>query len=104
MKGQTLENGQDIRCPRCDGNVLYRYGTTVRNRRRYLCLACNRQFTLGSTRTEEGDRPVCPSCRNTMHIYKRESNSMRYRCSRYPECDTYVKIKTETTPHDILLP
>ena len=90
MEREIAETGQKIRCPRCKETALYRYGRTAGNRQRYLCLSCRRQFTPESSRSSE-QRPECPVCRNTMHIYKTEKLAVRYRCSRYPECATYIK-------------
>lgn len=95
MKGQGFDKGEEIRCPRCKENVLYRYGMTASGKRRYLCLSCNRQFTLESTLRLAQIRPNCPACGNAMHVYKSGGDVVRYRCSRYPGCATYLKLKLE---------
>lgn len=104
MKGQRVDAGRQIRCPRCNEDAFYKYGMTAGNKQRYRCLSCGRQFTLESMRVPLKNRPACPACGSSMHVYKTESHSLRYRCSCYPECATYVNIKLEDTQHDALLP
>ncbi len=80
------------RCPACSSEALYRYGHVHSGRQRYKCIVCGRQFLLGSGRNELKNRPVCPSCGLSMHVYKRETNILRFRCSDYPDCKGYTKI------------
>ena len=83
---------QDIRCPACDADVHYRYGRTKSGKKRYLCLICNRQFVLNSSWRIIADRPDCPNCGQSMHVYMRNDNYIRFRCSRYPDCRSFVKM------------
>jgi transposase-like protein len=83
----------EIKCPSCGSEAIYRYGHTSREKQRYLCLICNKQFTLGNKRATMDRKPLCPICGRHMHIYRRESVFWRFRCSGYPFCRTYIKIK-----------
>jgi ssDNA-binding Zn-finger/Zn-ribbon topoisomerase 1 len=56
---------------------------------------CGRQFTIGASRTEWKDKPLCPVCGRIMHVYKREDTILRFRCSGYPACRIYKKINIE---------
>jgi ssDNA-binding Zn-finger/Zn-ribbon topoisomerase 1 len=53
---------------------------------------CGRQFTLPPKRMQYNNKPMCPKCGSIMHLYKREKNVIRFRCSKYPECKTFNKI------------
>jgi transposase-like protein len=87
--------GVDIKCPRCHSVAKYKYGKTAAGSKRYICLICNRQFTQDSFRTEIKERPLCPSCGKTMHIYMRSDTFIRFRCSNYPKCKTFKKLPME---------
>jgi DNA-directed RNA polymerase subunit RPC12/RpoP len=82
-----------IVCPACGSDALYRYGRASGGKRRFLCLMCNRQFVIGSNRNELTNRPNCPKCGKKMHCYMREEGLIRFRCSDYPKCRTYIKLK-----------
>jgi transposase-like protein len=88
----AIDRESDISCPSCGSSAYYRYGRAWTGKRRFLCLICNRQFTLGSTRGRRDDRPRCPACGRGMHVYKREVELIRYRCSGYPRCRTFNKV------------
>jgi len=85
----------EIKCPSCDSDALYRYGKAWTGKQRYLCLICGRQFTTGNGRTEGMNNPRCPACGKLMHIYRRENSTIRFRCSGYPSCKTFKKIRTK---------
>ena len=88
-----------FRCPACNSEALYRYGHVHGDRQRFKCIVCGRQFLLGSERRELKTRPTCPTCGLAMHVYKREANVLRFRCSDYPDCKGYTKIScTEGLP------
>jgi ssDNA-binding Zn-finger/Zn-ribbon topoisomerase 1 len=95
MRSTALNEQTNIRCPSCGSDTFYRYGRAWTGKRRYLCLICNRQFTIGTSWSRLKDRPSCPACGRGMHIYKREGGSIRYRCSGYPKCRTFLKITSE---------
>jgi transposase-like protein len=82
----------EIQCPFCRAEAIYKYGKTRTGKQRYLCVMCGRQFILGVKRFGMEDRPGCPVCGRSMHVYKREYNIIRFRCSHYPECRTFTKI------------
>ncbi|MHC1743907.1 MAG: IS1 family transposase [Syntrophobacteraceae bacterium] len=90
----TLDSCDErICCPACSADTYYRYGKTRQGKQKYLCLMCGRQFTPGRKREEIRERPACPSCQSPMHAYKRETGSIRFRCSSYPKCRTFLSIK-----------
>jgi transposase-like protein len=86
-----------LRCPRCSSDVFYKYGKVLSGKQRYRCLMCQKQFVEGSRRVFIKDRPSCPRCGNPMHIYMRDPEALRLRCSRYPACRTYKKIHLKET-------
>lgn len=81
-----------IVCPECGSDSIYRYGKTIRNQQKYLCLNCDRQFTASSTYDPPKNRPPCPICGRPMHVYMRRASYIRYRCSDYPDCKGYQKV------------
>ncbi|MEA1992369.1 MAG: topoisomerase DNA-binding C4 zinc finger domain-containing protein [Thermodesulfobacteriota bacterium] len=87
--------GSEVKCPRCGSEAIYRYGRTHNGKRRFICVLCRRQFSVGAKRYKVKDRPDCPQCGRPMHIYKREKGCIRFRCSAYPQCRTYKKIVVE---------
>ncbi|HWR89247.1 MAG TPA: IS1 family transposase [Dissulfurispiraceae bacterium] len=87
--------GDEIQCPRCNSYVLYRYGRNPMGKQRFLCLMCGRQFAPEATRIEVKEKPVCPKCGRPMHLYKKEETVVRFRCSNYPECKTFLKKNKE---------
>jgi transposase-like protein len=100
-----LNNGEggEIQCPFCKSEAIYKYGKIKTGKQRYLCMICGRQFTLGVRRTEMADKPLCPECGSPMHLYRREGEVVRFRCSCYPECKTYVKVgKKKETKNELL--
>jgi ssDNA-binding Zn-finger/Zn-ribbon topoisomerase 1 len=93
-----------LKCPKCQSDVLYKYGTTESGRKRYLCLMCNRQFVENPSRARIQNRPDCPKCGRHMHLYRRYKDFLRFRCSNYPECRTYVKLsKKELQSNELLV-
>jgi transposase-like protein len=95
-----------IYCPRCRSDAIYRYGKTVNGKKRFLCQVCRRQFSLRrAERFGDGERPTCPACGKPMHVYMRRGSTIRFRCSDYPGCRTFLKMKWEAHPnHAGLLP
>ncbi len=69
-----------------------RYGRTANGKQRYICLACNRQFVENGKKEIAAARPACPICRKKMHVYMREQDFTRFRCSDYPLCRGFMKI------------
>lgn len=89
--GKTAE----IKCPSCRSSACYKYGTAWTGKKRFLCLICGRQFTFGSKRIETKAKSRCPACGKLMHVYKREVEMIRFRCSAYPACRTFKKVPNE---------
>ena len=83
-----------MHCPLCESVQINRYGKSKQGKQRFRCMACGRQFLAAPDRST-AQNPRCPNCLSTMHIYKKEGQVVRYRCSGYPSCRTYLK----TTPH-----
>jgi DNA-directed RNA polymerase subunit RPC12/RpoP len=81
-----------IRCPHCHSDAFYRYGKTANGEPRFRCLICGRQFTINSKPDLLSNRPTCPKCGKPMHIYAYGVDYVRFRCSNYPNCMTYVKM------------
>ncbi|MCU0589682.1 MAG: hypothetical protein MUF52_16225 [Syntrophobacteraceae bacterium] len=94
---------ETIMCPACHSEAFYRYGRTRQGKQRFLCLLCGRQFTVDRKRIEVHDRPACPACGSPMHAYKREHDGIRFRCSEYPLCRTFLKTKNGSG-HELLRP
>ncbi|MDY6910491.1 MAG: zinc-ribbon domain-containing protein [Thermodesulfobacteriota bacterium] len=86
-----------LRCPRCQSEALYRYGFTPSGKQRYLCVVCQHQFVEHPARKPPEVRPSCPRCGQPMHVYMRRGGVVRFRCTRYPECRTYLKIAAEVS-------
>ena len=53
---------------------------------------CGLQFTIPHHAQIE-KRPLCSACGNRMHLYKEEQSFLRFRCSKYPLCKTYAKVR-----------
>lgn len=82
-----------IQCPRCAADAVYAYGRLKSGKQRYLCLACNRQFVVERKYPAVDRRPRCPLCKGKMHIYRRESGGIRFRCAGYPDCHGFFKLE-----------
>lgn len=83
----------EIKCPFCGSEAIYKYGRSWTGKQRFLCLICERQFTVGAKKLEVAGKPLCPKCGRPMHLYKIEGEVIRFRCSGYPECKTFKKFK-----------
>ncbi len=90
----TLDSGE-LKCPRCDCEAIYKYGKTKTGKQRFLCIVCGRQFTLEARKRHTEERPSCPVCGKKMHLYMTKGATVRYRCSEYPSCKTFYKVKKE---------
>lgn len=90
------ENG--IRCPSCGSEAYNRYGRVRSGKQRYCCLSCGRQFVESGARRPMENRPTCPKCGARMHVYARNGNIIRFRCSNYPKCKTFLKREQEVNP------
>ena len=93
----------DKKCPRCSSDALYKFGKTKNGKQRYRCQVCNRQFVTGKYRIEINKRPNCRSCGKPMYIYMRSDTFIRWRCSDYPKCRTFHKLKKEDALFDEIL-
>lgn len=91
-----------VRCPICDLDAINKYGRSKTGKQRFLCLMCGRQFTPGIRRIKIYNRPFCSECGKTMNLYRREEVIMRFRCSGYPECRSYKKIKIKEGEFELL--
>jgi transposase-like protein len=98
---KASEPDDEIRCPRCDSDAIYRYGKTQAGKKRFCCMVCKRQFVLGSSRREVEERPICPACGSRMHVYMREADAIRFRCAAYPRCRTFLKTPVAEEKEDV---
>ncbi|MDR4506912.1 MAG: hypothetical protein MRJ65_01525 [Candidatus Brocadiaceae bacterium] len=87
-----MKKESGMKCPSCDSVISYKYGKAKTGKKRFLCLVCGKQFTIGAERRIVKDRPDCPECGKAMHVYKREKDLIRFRCSAYPECKIFLKV------------
>jgi len=83
----------ELRCPNCNSEAVYKHGKTKAGKQRFLCLLCKKQFTPQGLRKQLFNRPLCPVCGNKMHLYMRKGITVRFRCSAYPICKTFLKIE-----------
>ena len=95
-------NRSEVKCPKCCSGAVYRYGRTHNGKRRFICILCQRQFSVGIKKCKVKNRQDCPQCGRSMHVYKREKESIRFRCSGYPLCRTYEKIITGEERDELL--
>jgi transposase-like protein len=84
---------EEIVCPKCGSNAIYKYGRSSNRKQRYLCLICDRQFTADSSWSKDKNRPRCPLCGKSMHVYRKYAHAVRYRCATYPKCRGYAMKK-----------
>lgn len=96
MQGKKvpIDEGKKIECPSCRSKAVYRYGR-ARNKQRFYCLLCGRQFIAGHERHFPQIRPTCRKCGSKMYIYRNEGRFVRYRCSKYPVCKNFLKVMGE---------
>lgn len=85
----------EISCPSCGSDAFYRYGRSKTGKQRFICLVCLRQFSSSSPKDSERVRPKCPNCGRIMHLYMRDGDVVRFRCSRYPHCRTFIKVPSQ---------
>jgi DNA-directed RNA polymerase subunit RPC12/RpoP len=96
MDGPPARGDEAAVCPKCGSKAFNRYGRVANGKQRYICLVCGRQFVVPSTRRPlTVERPCCPNCGRSMHIYQRTKTYVRFRCSTYPECNTYLRVPLE---------
>ncbi len=102
---QMNDNDSFIKCPFCGSQAYNRYGKTKDGLQRYRCLVCNRQFTEKS-KPRLLKRPSCPKCGKKMYVYMKGNGYIRWRCSAYPECNTYLKTSIEEAggEQNVILP
>jgi len=92
MPAGTDDEDRRVECPECHSAALYRYGRSL-SRQRYLCVMCGHQFIPGRVRYHPETRPECPRCGAKTHVFKRRGESYSvFRCCRYPNCRTYVRV------------
>lgn len=93
MNVQQLQDETIIICPFCDSEAIYKYGKTKTGKQRYICLMCNKQFSMDVKKHEVVGKPFCPECGKQMYLYKIEGEVIRFRCSNYPTCKTFKKFR-----------
>ncbi len=80
-----------IRCPDCNSDAIYHYGKSHNGKDRFICQLCDRQFVADTKKLQIEKRPICPKCGKSMHVYMRNDEIIRFRCSDYPQCKTFIK-------------
>ncbi|MGA2027684.1 MAG: IS1 family transposase [Syntrophobacteraceae bacterium] len=93
-------NQLPAKCPRCNSEATYKFGKTRHGKQRFRCLLCGRQFG-NAARDELKERPLCHACGQKMHVYKKEAGVVRFRCSGYPLCRSFVKL--DRSEYELLL-
>lgn len=81
----------DVQCPQCHSEAVNKYGSVSGGKQRYICLVCGRQFIANPAKKQFKNRPSCPRCGKPMHSYMQGPDYIRFRCSEYPRCRTFVK-------------
>jgi transposase-like protein len=81
-----------IHRPECRSDAVYKYGHTSSGKQRFICLLCERQFVVDPENIHFKNKPKCPECGKLMHSYMKAVNHIRFRCSDYPRCKTYLKL------------
>jgi DNA-directed RNA polymerase subunit RPC12/RpoP len=81
----------DVQCPRCHSEAVNKYGSVSGGKQRYICLVCDRQFIANPAKKQFKNRPQCPKCGKPMHSYMQGPDYIRFRCSDYPRCRTFLK-------------
>lgn len=81
----------NVKCPRCYSEAVNKYGSVSGGKQRYICLVCDRQFIANPEKKQFKNRPNCPACGKPMHSYMQGPDYIRFRCSDYPRCRTFVK-------------
>ncbi|MGD0401473.1 MAG: IS1 family transposase [Syntrophobacteraceae bacterium] len=93
-------NQLPMKCPRCNSEATYKFGKTRHGKQRFRCLLCGRQFGMDA-RDELKKRPVCNACGQKMHVYKKDAGVVRFRCSGYPLCRSFVRL--DRSEYELLL-
>jgi len=78
-----------VSCPSCKGPV-WRYGKDPESKlQRFRCknLLCHRQFTPGKPSRKKNPIVICPRCGSGMHIFKKISDGIRFRCNNHLKKD-----------------
>ena len=101
---EMTKKTDNLICPACASEAVYKYGHINNGKQRLRCILCGRQFVLGFARHELEKRPTCPQCGFKMHLYMHDKKAIRFRCSEYPVCKSYIKIpfKKEVSSHELL--
>ncbi len=86
----AIIKSEKILCPMCKSDAVYKYGKTKTGKQRYLCMLCNKQFTLNGKQNSH-EYISCELCGNKMYVYMRDNDKkiIRFRCSNYPKCKNY---------------
>ena len=71
-------------CPRCKADALWKFGRDPKSgKQKYRCKKCLHQFVPGQRREIKHPVLYCPKCGARMWIFKRQADTLRYRCGRY---------------------
>lgn len=84
-----------VGCPKCRNDGRHRYGYIGMGKQRLICLLCGRLFFPSVIRKQWKNKPDCPACGKRMYFYQQGKGYFRFRCSDYPSCKQYLKVKQE---------
>lgn len=82
---------EKLKCDRCQGTTLYKFGRDQEGYQKYRCLDCKRQWAPDNPgvrcleRKQRGIKLSCPLCARPMYLFKSFPSYLRYRCAGYRE-------------------
>lgn len=88
-----------LKCDRCKGTVLYKFGLDRENYQKYRCQDCRRQWAPENPgvrfleRKQRGIKLSCPLCARPMYLFKSFPSYLRYRCKGYRDEDNHCAHK-----------
>lgn len=90
----NIEERQRLRnpCPVCYSHSLYPFCPTGEARQRFLCVVCGVQFVVWTLAQLKSPEPQCPECGSPMQPHHGYPKGIRFRCSNYPSCHSYLKL------------
>jgi len=69
------------KCPKCNSQILYKYGKDKMGNQKYQCRICKHQFAEGSKRKASNRKyPSCPLCGKASFLHHDYEDYSNYRC------------------------
>lgn len=84
-----------LKCDRCKGTALYKFGLDPEGYQKYHCQDCHRQWASENPgrrcreRKERGIKLSCPLCGRAMYLFKSFPTYLRYRCAGYRDREAH---------------